>query len=135
MYLNRVEHENWEASTVKFVACDDFDIIENNKDGHGYGISTVRRVDGGGFVIDMYTRRLRIDETTDYQAWYSEAAEYGGTWEEVKSPREAILKHHTYWRQDGSREIITNFAYRPSVEMLTRLLLEGFEGDRIFISL
>lgn len=111
--------------------CDDFDIIENDKDGD-YGFSECYWKEDC-IDITMFKHRLNVSKD-DYETAMSDLTENPGTWENCKTSGDAIRTHMKYWCKTVSPEemkLLENAPCFPiSANDMTILLKTGFDGAR-----
>lgn len=120
------------APVVSFASCDNFDIIENDKD-KLYGLSTVYPREND-YVIDMFVTRLSIDDKTSYDAAYEELSENGKcVWNESSSIYGAVQHHLDEWFSNA--DFISDVIYNLTDAELIMLLKNGFSDKRIFVNI
>lgn len=120
---------------VKLTDCDtiDFDIIENDS-AKRYGISNVR-LNGDEYIIDIWKDRLPISPDTDYAAWYAELGDSGtACWSNGDDITTVVQEHFDFWALPLTTSIPETIPEMTILE-LTKVLLEGFKEDRLFVKI
>lgn len=119
------------ASIKPVFNCDDFDIIENDEDGD-YGFSECYWKEDC-IDITMFKHRLNVSKD-DYETAVSDLTENPGTWENCKTPADAIRAHMKHWCKTVSPDetkLLKNAPCFPiSSSDMTVLLKTGFDGPR-----
>ena len=119
------EYSIREAETKTLGECDDFVIIENNKDNtycQTY-VHPVRRLDNDKYV-DMYKCRM-------FQ--FSESCIKNDNILYTTDIKAAVAAHLNYWKKDKNLEdVCLEKIYILTKDELSMLCGEGFEADRIF---